>query len=69
MGSLTSEVNRQTWTLGNWNAYVQQGGDREDCRRRLKEVPEMYFKNVQRNIKTVFAIRGFRERQGKRGLR
>jgi hypothetical protein len=49
--------------MGNWNAYVESGSDRNERRARLDEVPEWYRKDVERHVQTVFAIRSFYARK------
>ena len=43
-------------SLGQWNAYVVLGADREERRRRLEEVPKRWRKKVENHVRTYFAI-------------
>jgi hypothetical protein len=44
-------------SLGEWNAYVTAGADKDERRARLAECPEQYKENVTRHVKTVFEMR------------
>ena len=42
--------------LGQWNAYVLAGRDRQARRDRLAEVPERYRAQVESHVRTYYAI-------------
>lgn len=44
-------------SLGEWNAYVASGADREERRRRLADCPESLRESVTCHVKTVFQLR------------
>ncbi len=44
-------------SLGEWNAYVAAGVDREERKARLAECPEEFRENVTCHVKTVFELR------------
>lgn len=46
-----------THSLGEWNAYVAAGADREERRQRLAECPESLRESVTCHVKTVFELR------------
>ena len=47
------------WSGPQWNAWVAAGATREDRKARLEQVSEQYRKDVERHLKTVWAIRNF----------
>lgn len=47
------------WTGPQYNAWVESGATREDRKARLEQVPGQYRKDVERHLKTVWAIRNF----------
>jgi len=42
--------------LGQWNAYVLAGRDRQARRDRLAQVPERFRAQVESHVRTYFAI-------------
>ncbi len=44
-------------SLGEWNAYVAAGADREERRARLAECPEEFRESVTRHVRTFFELR------------
>ncbi len=53
----TKDLRRVMESLGEWNAYVTAGADREDRKARLAECPESLRENVTCHVKTVFELR------------
>lgn len=47
------------WTGPQYNAWVEAGETREERKARLEQVPEKYRNDVERHLKTVWAIRKF----------
>lgn len=56
---------QDNWTVGNFNAWVEAGTTKDERRERLASVPEEYRADVERHVKTVFAINSFHARKAK----
>lgn len=50
---------------GQWNAYVSAGSDKEERKKRLAEVPEAMRGDVERHVRTVFAIKNYHRKNKK----
>ena len=44
-------------SLGEWNAYVEAGTNKEDQLSRLDEAPDKYRKDIIRHMRTVRDIK------------
>ncbi len=51
------------WSGPQWNAWVAAGDTRDERIKRLELVPDGLRADVERHVKTVFAIRKFYERK------
>lgn len=49
-------IDKSSWILGQWNAYVAAGNSREDRRKRFQEVPDKYREAVRSHVRTVNQI-------------
>lgn len=43
--------------LGEWNAYTEQGKDKQERNKRLKQAPERLRKDIRIHVTTVFKLR------------
>lgn len=52
-------------TKPQWNAYVAEGADKEERRKRLEEVPDEWRDAVRRHVETYFTVRRYENRKRK----
>jgi len=57
---------RQSWSAGQWNSYVERGTTKEDRKSRLEEVPISLREGVKRHVQTIFDIRKYHEKRKER---
>lgn len=56
-------TDRTTWTVSNWNAWVEAGEKREEWARRLDEVPANLRTEVESHVRCAFEIRSASQRK------